>query len=94
MLVDLAGVDPDLVAKRLRDAWGRGNRQVQVKSLNAQRHQYANLYRIASYMTKPRYTYAAEDRRLWLSNEDIAALALWRDRLPNQWHRFTIAVRV
>jgi hypothetical protein len=44
-------------------------------------------------MTKARYTRDAGDRREWLSDEEIVTLALWRDRQPAQWHRFTWGVR-
>jgi hypothetical protein len=43
-------------------------------------------------MTKARFTRSVGNRREWLSIEDIVTLALWRDRLSAQWHRFTWGV--
>jgi hypothetical protein len=92
LLVDLDGADPRRLGKMLRAAWGSGSRQVQIKVMQQREHR-ANITRLAHYMTKARYTRDAGDRREWLSNENIVTLALWRDRQPAQWHRFTFGVR-
>jgi hypothetical protein len=76
----------------LRDAWGTGERQVQVKPMQPRSHR-SNLHRLAQYMTKARHCSVVEGRHIWWTNEDIAAVALWRDRQPAQWHRFTWGVR-
>jgi hypothetical protein len=91
LLVDLAGSDPDRLAEMLRAAFGRGERQVQVKPMQLRSHR-RNIFRLSQYMTKARYTHDVGERHVWMSNEDIVALALWRDYLPSQWHRFTWGV--
>jgi hypothetical protein len=91
MLIDLAGADVDKLAEMLRDGWGTGSRQVQIKLLERRDHR-ANIIRCAHYMTKARFTRSVGNRREWLSIEDIVTLALWRDRLSAQWHRFTWGV--
>jgi hypothetical protein len=45
-------------------------------------------------MNKARYTEATPHGRAWMDDQDIAALAMWRDTMPRQWQRFTIGVRV
>jgi hypothetical protein len=92
MLIDFADADPASLAEVLRDGWGRGGREVQVKPMLPRSHR-SNIYRIARYMTKARYSSVVDGRHVWWTNEDIAAIALWRDRLPSQWHRFTFGVR-
>ena len=94
MLVDLGNADADHLAEVLRGVWGRGDRQVQVKTMRRRSHR-ANVRRLAEYMTKARYTQAAEGerKREWMSYEDILALVMWRDRRPAQWHRFSWGVR-
>ena len=91
MLIDMAGMNVDELAKMLRTVW-TGNRQVQVKPMDQRDHQ-ANLMRLAHYMTKAQFTRSVGNRREWLSNEEIVELALWRDRQSAQWHRFTWSVR-
>ena len=91
LLIDLAGADADKLAEMLRDGWGTGARQVQIKVLERRDHR-ANIIRFAHYMTKARFTRSVGNRREWLSIEDIVTLALWRDRLSAQWHRFTWGV--
>jgi hypothetical protein len=92
MLIDFADADPASLAEMLRDGWGRGGRQVQFKPM-LPRSNRLNLFRMAQYMTKARYSSAVDGRHIWWTNEDIAAIALWRDRQPAQWHRFTFGVR-
>jgi hypothetical protein len=94
MLIDLAGADADRLIDRLRDVWGRGDRQVQVETMQQRGHQ-ANVLRLARYMCKARYTQSVGTGagREWMSNEDIVALVRWRDRQSHQWHRFTWGVR-
>jgi hypothetical protein len=92
LLVDLAGGDPRRLGEMLRTAWGHGSRQVQIKVMQQREHR-ANIIRLAHYMTKARYTRDVDGRREWLSTEDIVTLALWRDRLPAQWHRFNFGIR-
>jgi hypothetical protein len=92
MLVDLAGADPDRLAQMLRDTFGRGERQVQVKPMTPRSHR-VTMFRIPQYMTKARYTSVVGERHIWLRNEDIVAMALWRDNLPLQWHRFTWGIQ-
>ncbi len=96
LLVDLGTTDADRLADMLRDAWGRGDRQVQVKTMKQRSHR-ANVSRLAKYMTKARYTEAAEGerkrKREWMSYDDILALITWRDARPAQWHRFTWGIR-
>jgi hypothetical protein len=88
LLIGLDGADAETLAQMLREAWGTGSRQVQIKVLEPRDHR-ANIIRCAHYMTKARFTRTVGNRREWLSNEDIVTLALWRDRLSAQWHRFT-----
>lgn len=92
MLVDLAGSEPSTLAGVLRDAWGRGAKQVQVKPM-LQRSHRLNIFRLSEYMTKARYSSVVGGRHLWWTNSEIAAVALWRDHQPAQWHRFTFGVR-
>ena len=92
MLIDFADADPASLAEMLRDGWGRGGREVQFKPMLPRTHRL-NIFRIAQYMTKARYSSVVGGRHAWWSNEDIARIALWRDRQPAQWHRFTFGVR-
>ena len=92
MLIDFADADPASFAEMLRDSWGRGERQVQVKPMLPRPHR-SNIFRIAQYMTKARYSSVVNGRHVWWTNEDIAAIALWRDRRSAQWHRCTWGVR-
>jgi hypothetical protein len=92
LLVDLAGADPQRLGRLLRAARGAGSRQVQIKVMQQRAHR-ANIIRLAHYMTRARYTRDIGDHREWLSNEEIVTVAMWRDRLPAQWHRFTWGVR-
>ena len=93
MLVDLGGAEPTVLAHLLRAVWGTGERQVQVKPMLPRSHR-ANVARIAQYMTKARYSSSLDGHHVWWSNEEIAAVALWRDRRSAQWHRFTFGVRM
>ncbi len=92
MLIVFADADPAHLAEMLRVGWGRGGREVQVKPMLPRSHRF-NIFRIAQYMTKARYSSVLDGSHVWWTNEDIAAIALWRDRLPAQWHRFTVGVR-
>ena len=74
LLIDLAGADVDKLAKMLREGWGTGARQVQVKMLERRDHR-ANIIRCAHYMTKARFTRTVGNRREWLSIEDIVTLS-------------------
>jgi len=91
MLVDLGGANADELAKMLRCAW-KGARHVQIKPMEARDHE-ANLTRLAHYLIKARFTHSVGNRREWLPVEQIVELALWRDGLPAQWHRFSWHVR-
>jgi hypothetical protein len=94
MLVDLGTGSADVLADMLRDRWGRGERQVQVKAMRRRNHRF-NVRRVAEYMCKARYTQdVGEGKREWLPYEDVLALIMWRDRLPAQWHRFTWGLRL
>jgi hypothetical protein len=92
MLVDVAGAEPSALAQMLRGAWGTGERQVQVKSMLPRSHRL-NIFRMAQYMTKARYSSMMDGGHVWWTNEDIADVSLWRDRQPTQWHRFTWGVK-
>jgi hypothetical protein len=93
LLVDLAGSNPDRLARLLRGTWP-GDRHVQVKGMEKRDHQ-KNLERLARYMCKARYTKAVDSgtERMWMTNEEIVALVGWRDRQSSQWYRFTWGVR-
>lgn len=93
MLIDFADADPSGLAELLRGAWGSGDRQVQVKHMEPRPHR-SNIYRLTLYMTKARYASMVDGKYLWWTNEQIAAVALWRDRHPSQGHRFTWGVKM
>jgi hypothetical protein len=92
LLIDLGTASADDLARMLRDVWGRGERQVQVKTLKPRNHRL-NIRRLTEYMTKARLTETVDGRRIWMSYANILTLVMWRDRMPAQWHRFTWGVR-
>lgn len=91
LIVDLDGLDADVLADALRARWP-GPRAVRVEPVRAKsaKQRARALRNLASYPVKSRYTHRVGEQRQWLPPEVIDALAQWRASQPSRWTRFAI----